>query len=104
MIARSPLIASCPAIAFAYCVCCVSLSPSKAFLRSCITVSRLFIFSDPSSPTVVRLMPSSSIASAASFGGAESLERILLRAVPDLVPLMPAFAMSPIATAASSIE
>ena len=98
-IARRPLMASWPAIAFALAVCCVSDIPENAFLRSFMTSFMDFIFPSES----VREIPSSSMASAHSFGGADSLVRIDRNAVPDFSPLMPAFAIRPIATAASSM-
>ena len=52
----------------------------------------------------VNVMPRSSIASAHSFGGADNLDSIERSAVPAFVPFIPAFAMSPIAFAVSSIE
>ena len=47
--------------------------------------------------------PRRSISVAHSFGGADSLVRIDRSAVPDFSPLMPALAIRPIATAASSM-
>ena len=99
-IARSPLMASCPAICFAAAVCSVSLKPEKASLSSSITCMSVFMFPSPS----VNEMPSFSISSAHSFGGAESLLSVDLKAVPALSPLIPAFAIIPIATAVSSMS
>jgi len=75
------------------------VSPAKLFLRSFITSFRGLIL--PSA--FVMLNPSFSIAPAASFGGSANLVKIERSAVPAFSPLIPAFAISPIASAVSSM-
>ena len=98
-IARSPLMASAPAMCFAAAVASVSDNPEKALRRSIMTSFRDFMLPSES----VSDNPSFSISSAHCFGGADILFNVDLSAVPALSPLIPAFAIRPIATAASSM-
>ena len=98
-IASRPDIASCPAMCFAADVCSALSRPLKAFLRSPMTSDMSFMLPSAS----VSDSPRRSISVAHSFGGADSLVRIDRSAVPDFSPLIPALAIRPIATAASSM-
>ena len=97
--ASSPLIASCPARFAAICTCSSWVSPAN-FCRSSKSVASSGLML-PSA--LVMDSPSSSIASAAAFGGFASLVRIARKLVPACVPLIPAFAIKPIAVAVSSM-
>ena len=99
-IASKPAIASWPAIALAWCACSASESPLN-FERSCLRISISGSILPAESVTVI---PSSSIESAAIFGGEARRVIIERSAVPARSPLIPAFAIVPMATATSSIE
>ena len=89
-----------PATVLAKLAFCSVVISAVASLNSNITSVRLR--ADPSE--LKKLTPNSSMASLAPFVFVESLVMILFREVPAIVPLIPAFAISPVARATSSTE
>ena len=99
IIARKPLMASCPAIEAADCAFCSSVMPLNLERRSNKVCLKGLM--EPSA--FAALIPIASRALAASDGGFTNLVRVERKAVPASLPLIPALAIKPMARDVSSM-
>ena len=97
-IVNNPDIASLPAKVVAYAAFSVSVNPANDDRKFVITSAKLFILPLLS----VKLMPNFSIATACASVGFAIFAITFFKVVPAVLPLIPAFAIMPIATEISS--